>query len=146
MTLLVVALISAGCGTKTVTRTVTEMQTATVVRRATPPPLVLVPDQAGQLVYRPDTIGLGASAFIKNIRWRDYGSNLAIGRGLFASNDCNPNCADGKITWVPVTVRLRERILCRGRLAYTLMAVDGATFDNQFNPVGYVIGATREAC
>jgi hypothetical protein len=145
---LLIALALAGCGTKTLTKTVrlTETRTTRVVKRVTPPPLVLVPDQGGDLVYKPDEIGIGASSVINHIRWIGYGGALAVGRGKFPKNTCTPNCAEGTVTWVPVTVRLKERILCRGRLAYTLMAVDGAGFNGRYDALSAVIGAYREAC
>jgi len=142
ITVLLAVPLIAGCGTQTSTST----QTSTVTKTAAPSPLVLVPDQGGDLVYQPDEIGVGASNVIRNIRWANYGSALAIGHGLYSVENCVPNCAGGTITWVPVTIRLKQRILCKGRLAYLLMAVKGDGVDNQFDTVASTIGATREAC
>ena len=83
---------------------------------------------------------------IDKIRWTNYGSALAVGRGLYSVENCVPNCAGGTITEVPVTIRLKQRILCKGRLAYLLMAVKGDGFDNQFDTVASTIEATQEAC
>jgi hypothetical protein len=132
--------------TKTVTLTHTQTRTTTVVKRLTPPPLILVPNQSRDLVYKPDLIGIGASSEIKNIRWSGYGRNIALGRGLFPEDTCDPNFAEGKVTWLPVVIRLKQRTLCQNHLAYALMAVKGSGFDNQFSTVGDVIGATAEAC
>jgi hypothetical protein len=139
----------AGCGTKTVTRTVrlTQTQTTTVVKRiAAPPEAVFVPDQGGDLVYKPDVIGLSATSAITDVRWASYGGTVAVGHGRFPENACVPNCAEGKIDWVTVTVSLKDRILCRGRLAYRLMALDGQGFKVPFDSVAAVVHATRQAC
>jgi hypothetical protein len=69
---------------------------------------VFVP-QDGLLVYKPDTISLGASAAIEQISWLKYGGKTAVGAGVFPSNDCKPNCAGGTITPKRVTVRLNRR-------------------------------------
>ena|SRR5438445_2901569 len=147
-TLIAMALL-AGCGTRTVTKTVrvTETQTTTVIERiAAPTEAVFVPDQGGDLVYKPSVIGLSASSAITDIRWSGYGSSVAIGHGRFPENACVPNCAEGKVDWVVVKVTLKDRILCRGRLAYRLMALDGQGFKVPFDSVTAVIHATREAC
>jgi hypothetical protein len=145
--LLLAAVLLAGCGTKTVTMTVTRTRTATVVTQvASPEPLVLVPDIAGGLVYKPDTIGLGASNGITGIRWSRYGGNVAVGRGRFPENTCEPNCADGTVTWVTVTVQLKDRVLCRGHLVYQLMSLDGPGFKVPFDTAAAVMHATRDAC
>jgi hypothetical protein len=127
--LLVVALVALGCGTRTVSQTVTETtthaRTVTVTKRVTPQPRVFVPAH-GQLEYMPDLMGLGASSAIEDIHWKTYGGPTALGVGVWPKNDCVPGCAGGHITRVKVTVRLTRRILCRGVLAYQLWAFDGS--------------------
>ena len=149
LAVLVPVLLFAGCGTKTATTTVrlTEMHTTTVVKRiAAPPAAVFVADRKGDLVYKPTVIDLSDSAAITDIHWTSYGRTLAIGRGRYPLNACEPSCAEAKLDWVGVTVSLRSRSLCRGRLAYRLMALDGPGFKVTFEAVPTVINATRRAC
>jgi hypothetical protein len=140
LALLFIAMAAVGCGTRTVTQTVnvttTETVTTTITTTTVPPPRVFVPSH-GQLEYMPDLIGLGASSDIEQIHWRAYGGATAVGNGIWPKNDCEPNCADGHITPVKVTVRLTRRILCRGVLAYQLWAIKspGNEFDNQFDVI-----------
>jgi hypothetical protein len=121
--------------TQTKTVTTASIQTTTVTRQAKPPaPRVFVP-QDGLLIYKPDTIALGASAAIEQIRWLSYGGATAVGAGVFPANDCKPNCAGGTITRKRVTVRLNRRILCRSVVAYQLIAIQGGNFDNTYDVI-----------
>jgi hypothetical protein len=123
----------AGCGTTKVVvehrvETYTVTETRTVTRAGAPSPTVYV-EQEGRLSYKPDVLGLGASSAIERIRWQSYGGAVAIGRGVWGKNDCTPNCASGKITSVPVTVKLMARELCQGVVAYSQWSLIGAGFD-----------------
>jgi hypothetical protein len=145
--LLVAFAVVAGCG-KTLTETVrvTETQTTTLVKRiAAPREAVFVPDREGELVYRPAVIDLSDSAAITHIRWGRYGGGVAIGRGTFPLPGCEPACATGKIFWVGVTVTLKNRGLCRGRIAYRWMELEGPGFKTR-DPISAVIHPTRKAC
>jgi hypothetical protein len=142
LAVLVMAL-AAACGTERVTQTETETVTTTQFETVTvtvtqqaapPPPRVFVP-QHNSLMYKPDVIGLGVSNAIEDIRWASYGGATAVGRGIFPSNDCTPSCAEGTITRLPVTVKLRGRSLCRGELVYDLIALEGRGFDNTYDVI-----------
>jgi hypothetical protein len=75
---------------------------------------------------------MGVHAGPYNIRWKSYGGPTAVGRGLFASNDCTPSCAEGIQTVHKIAVKLTELIACRGGLpAYTFAAVEGPGFDGE---------------
>lgn len=94
-------------------------------------------------------IGLGASNAIDSIRWTSYGGNVAIGHGRFPSNDCNSGCAGGTITYLPATVKLRYRSLCRGKLVYQQMAITvpgNGVVRGEWDAVSAMIGAARDAC
>lgn len=146
--LLMTAGIAACSGSETVTVAKTETRTVTVTRTVTkqpkpPPPRIVVPARPrvfvpshNALVYEPDTIGVGASSAITEIRWTTYGGLTAVGKGIIPSNDCVPSCAEGTITPTPITVRLTSRILCRGKLVYGRMAIQGAGLeDSTFDTV-----------
>jgi hypothetical protein len=135
---MLLALVAAGCGgtaTKTLTRTETVTETVTrtetVVKFRAPAPMVFVP-QGDELAYKPDSLIMGAHPGPYNIRWKSYGGPTAVGRGLFASNDCTPSCAEGTQTVHKITVKLTELIACRGGLpAYTFAAIEAPGFDDE---------------
>ncbi len=43
---------------------------------------------------------------ITNIRWKSWTANGAVGTGTYLVNNCNPNCASGKVSESPVGVNL----------------------------------------
>ena len=121
------AVLAAGCGgrqaTKTVlatrAETVTRTETRTVMEAATQP--VYVAAYGGKLVQKPTLIGVGASNEIKNIRWRTYGGDIAVGRGIESNPACIASCPQGQPVWLPTTVRLRAVVLCQGVATYSEM-------------------------
>jgi hypothetical protein len=133
--LLVLVLFAAGCDgtTETVNVTTTETITETVTKTVAPPARVFVPALEDRLVYMPDSIASGASAAIYDIHWKSYGGPTAIGSAIFPSNDCTPSCAEGTITRDKVTVKLSQRILCRGVLVYELLALEGPGYSRGFD-------------
>ena len=44
---------------------------------------------------------------ITSIRWKSWTANGAVGTGTYLVNNCNPNCADGKVSESPVGVNLQ---------------------------------------
>jgi hypothetical protein len=73
--------------------------------------------------YRPRTLDVaGEGSFIvERMRWRNWGSRSAHGRGIGAQDDCRPDCADGTFHRAPAKVRLwRPRQRC-GELLWTRM-------------------------
>jgi hypothetical protein len=131
----------AACGegetdtvTKTATRTVTTTETERVtVTREGPPTLRVFVPQPGRLVYKPDSIGLGAHTVIHKIRWSRYGDTTAVAKAVFLSNDCDPSCAGGTITPIDVTLKFKGLILCRGELVYDQLAIEGEGFDGSYS-------------
>jgi len=43
---------------------------------------------------------------VSEIKWSNWSSSGAEGRGIYRENDCDPNCAEGNIFEGPVLVRL----------------------------------------
>ena len=140
-TLITVALavLAAGCGgrqaTKTVlvtrAETVTRTETRTLTEAATQP-IYVAALYGGKLVQKPALIGVGASNEIKNIRWRTYGGDVAVGRGIESNPACIASCPKGQPVWLPTTVRLRAVVLCQGVATYSEMtssAVGGGVID-----------------
>ena len=46
---------------------------------------------------------LGAGTPIMDVEWLSYGGATAKARGMFAVNDCQPNCALGEVTLEPTS-------------------------------------------
>jgi hypothetical protein len=135
-------IIAAGCGggseTVTVTRQETVTRTETVTKTTSAPPaLIVVPLPDHRIAYAPDSIPLGASNAITQIRWKRYGGRVAVGKGVFPSNDCTPSCAEGKVTPIKVTVRLAGVTPCPGGglLMYRKMEIEGPGFDPGFDEI-----------
>ena len=141
--LLAVAFLAA-CGSQGVTKTVqmtkTETRTVTQLDRRHARPLVFVPLQGGALAYKPTRIELGAGSGVYGLKWISYGGRFATAKGRFPSRDCDPNCADGNVTWVSVVVRLKKRVACNGSIVYSLLAIVGPGFDAAYGPVAPILG------
>ena len=52
------------------------------------------------------TVSADGAAYIKDLRWSDWGSATAVGSGTLERDNCVPNCANGTDTPYPVTVTL----------------------------------------
>jgi hypothetical protein len=48
------------------------------------------------------------NAQIRNITWTYWTASSAFGSGRRVVDDCNPDCADGNITYIPETVTLSD--------------------------------------
>jgi hypothetical protein len=130
-----------GCGTTRVVvqeRTQTNTVTETVKQpepRVAAEPMIYVDTPAG-LLYKPPSISYyGGHQFIAHIRWTTYGGALALGKGDYSLDDCDPSCAEGHYTYTPVTVRLTDRKACRGVTAYTTWSLRGAGLDATPAPI-----------
>jgi hypothetical protein len=76
-----------------------------------------------QGVYKPTQIVLGANTPIRDIRWKTYGGAQALADGMFAVNDCTPNCASGHITWEPTRFFVSYVGPCKGKRSYRLISI-----------------------
>ena len=43
---------------------------------------------------------------IADIEWKIWRATGAVGTGVYFANDCKPNCAEGKVSQVPVLINL----------------------------------------
>jgi hypothetical protein len=119
---------AAACGGRTTARTITVQDTITVVRTktvvtagGTSTQVVYVPAFGGKLVEKPTEIGVGASNLIKNIRWRSYGGDTAVGRGVESNPACTAACPNGEPVWLRTTVKLKTIVACQGVPIYSEM-------------------------
>jgi hypothetical protein len=51
-------------------------------------------------------ISLGATEALVDLTWSTWNTTRAVAAGVMLVNDCSPDCAEGHITNVPVTVTL----------------------------------------
>jgi hypothetical protein len=50
---------------------------------------------------------------LKGMTWSKFGAPTASGKGTFVTNDCEPNCADGKDVSYAVTVKAQGSKKCK---------------------------------
>lgn len=80
------------------------------------------------LQVRPATLTMAADGndTITGLRWTGWGSTATHASGVNHVNNCVPNCAQGHITMVRVSVRLFSRGYYRGDYVYRCYAVKPA--------------------
>jgi hypothetical protein len=62
--------------------------------------------------------------WVSGLRWRHWGSPAAVGLGKGHANNCKPNCAQGRFSTSPATVRLTGLRIChKVVLQYRVMTV-----------------------
>ena len=43
---------------------------------------------------------------VEEIKWQSWGNKEAIGTGIYAENNCQPDCARGKLIKTPVAISI----------------------------------------
>jgi hypothetical protein len=71
--------------------------------------------------YKPSFLLFGFRSAIVNLRWTDWGSPKAIGRGEVEYNSCNPDCARARPVYFPVRASLTKRRKCDGYFQYRVL-------------------------
>ena len=64
-------------------------------------------------VHKPDYITLTCAdggITVEEIKWQSWGVKEAIGTGVYAENNCQPDCASGKLIKTPVVLSLTNLI------------------------------------
>ena len=64
-------------------------------------------------VHKPDYITLTCAdggIAVEEIKWQSWGVKEAIGTGVYAENNCQPDCANGKLIKTPVVLSLTNLI------------------------------------
>ena len=127
------------------THTVTRTTTATITRTTAPEPAVYVPESGGRLLYRPRTIVTGVSGGVIYFdRWLSYGGDAAKARARFEVNDCSPNCAQGKISYVKAVVVLSPIVPCRGTPIYESLSVISSDDESYVGQSSDLVGLCHE--
>jgi hypothetical protein len=109
-----------GTQTATVTETTTRTRTVTVTETVSTPqlPAVYVPQPSGQLDYRPQIIGLGATNGISEIHWDAYGGDTAKGAGVLGNPRCTASCPTNEPPTLSIRFELRSIGPCKGVPTY----------------------------
>jgi hypothetical protein len=55
---------------------------------------------------------------VLNMEWTSWGEPVAEGTGVLPLSNCLPNCAAGKVTRWPATIRLSRIRVCEGAVRY----------------------------
>lgn len=66
----------------------------------------------GQALYRPTNAQVSGDGtyFLSGMTWSAWTATTAVGSGTALLDDCNPNCAQGRIYHVPVTVTFSQPV------------------------------------
>ena len=60
-------------------------------------------------VHKPDYITLNCAdggMAVEEIKWQSWGNKEAIGTGIYAENNCQPDCARGKLIKTPAAISI----------------------------------------
>ena len=63
------------------------------------------------VLNRPDLMTTNCADFgevVRDIKWKTWSAEGAVGTGIYSVNDCNPDCADGTRHEEPVFVQLKD--------------------------------------
>jgi len=95
---------------------------------ATPPSYV---NDCGYPEYRPQSLTqycADAGTGVTKIKWSSWTSTRAVGTGSYYANQCDPNCADGKLLWAKVKVVLSGAKFTHGKrylMQVTVSSING---------------------
>jgi hypothetical protein len=84
-------------------------------------------------VYKPKSITLTCAdggIRLQEIDWKDWGSEGAIGTGIYVENNCKPNCASGKFIETPVTISLTNPIKLNSKIHLKDLAITAISGEN----------------
>ena len=73
-------------------------------------------------------------AYIDKITWTSWNQDGAQGTGQYFKNLCEPDCADGKIVYAPVNIRLSDLTPRKGK--YYLRTLDVSSVNGKDFPWG----------
>jgi len=102
--------------------------TTTNASAATPPSYV---NDCGYPEYKPQSLTqycADAGTCVTKIKWSSWTSTRAVGTGSYYANQCDPNCADGKLLWAKVKVVLSGAKFTHGKrylMRVTVSSING---------------------
>jgi len=103
---------------------------------ATPPSYF---NDCGYPEYQPQSLTefcADAGNGVTKIKWSSWTSTRASGTGSFYVNQCDPNCADGKLIWAKVKVVLSGAKVTRGKrylMNVTVSSTNGKPLPGESN-------------
>ena len=106
----------------------------TKVSAATPPSYY---NDCGYPEYKPQSLTqycADAGTGVTKIKWRSWTSTKATGTASYYVNQCNPNCADGKLSWAKVRVVLSSPRMTHGKrylMTVSVSSINGKTLPGE---------------
>ena len=92
-------------------------------------------------VHKPDYITLtcadGGMA-VEQIKWQSWGVKEAIGTGVYAENNCQPDCASGKLIKTPVVLSLTNLIEYKSKFYLKDLAITTQKGHNSISRLGVI--------
>ncbi|MEA2322034.1 MAG: hypothetical protein QOD81_1884 [Solirubrobacteraceae bacterium] len=88
------------------------------VARAAADDAVLASQSCGDGRQRPTRIVFACAdvgLYVDHLRWSTWAGRVAVGRGIYHYNDCDPFCVSGHFHALSATIRLYTRRACPGR-------------------------------
>jgi hypothetical protein len=79
------------------------------------------------------------SLYAKDVTWSGWGTATATGHGVAEANNCQPDCAEGKVTAHPVTIVLSRPVQWHADMVYSraLFSIP-ALHDHQTSAAGLI--------
>jgi Uncharacterised protein family UPF0547 len=71
------------------------------------------------------SFGVDGSGRMKQITWKSWSGETAVGDGQYGVNTCNPSCAQGAFQWKQATITLSDVGTCNGKRVYLDYSIDG---------------------
>ena len=84
-------------------------------------------------VHKPDYITLTCAdggIAVEEIKWQSWGVKEAIGTGVYAENNCQPDCANGKLIKTPVSISLTNLVEYKSKFYLKDLAISTDTSNN----------------
>ena len=67
---------------------------------------------------------------VNRIEWSRWDESGAEGKGFYSVNDCDPNCADGKMLEMPVRIWLRDLVMHEGKKYLRTLEINSISGEN----------------
>ena len=94
-------------------------------------------NNCGYPEYKPQSLTqycADAGTGVTKIKWSSWTNTKATGTGSYYVNQCNPNCADGKLIWAKVRVVLSSPRMTHGKrylMTVSVSSINGKTLPGE---------------
>jgi len=92
-------------------------------------------------VHKPDYITLTCAdggIAIEEIKWQSWGVKESIGTGVYAENNCQPDCASGKLIKTPVVLSLTNLIEYKSKFYLKDLAITTQKGNNSISRLSVI--------